>query len=565
MDIEQGNNQNSASEKKLSEENLYCAENNRYNFNENTYLEKKFHSTASSCREIYYLQLSENYYQMIYPNARAEEGNYEFAIDKHFLDGRIIKEDEEKVRKFLSIEHIQSALKEYVPVECRYRRRNEGGIIECCLTSILALDWQDKIPVSAIMTIKSMEGISRKKIFAGGNTISKADKEKLFLQNAFWSNVIHDIRTPLNSLIGFSALVYKEADNPEKVRKYLDKIMLSENYILELVNNILDMSGVETGMIKFKKEDCDLLTILNEIREIIQPQITAGHLEFFVDTMDVWEPYVYCDSLRMKQMLLNILSNAVKFSKEKGMIFLRVTQQMSENENYRLWEFMIKDQGIGMAPEFLEKIFEPYAREDNFTIHHFQGNGLGMAITKSIVDQMGGEIEVKSEIGKGTEFFIRLEIERGNLKHQEGEKELDYHEPKKDIFTEEKPFLGRKILLVEDSEMNIEVSSEILKWFGFIVDVAENGQIAVDKLKDASADTYDIVLMDLQMPVLNGYDATKQIRWMQEGRFQKLPIVAMSGNVFDDERKKAMSCGMDAYLLKPFDEDEMKEVFQKFL
>ena len=503
-------------------------------------------------------------------------------------------------------------------------------------------------------------------------------------KSTFLSNMSHDIRTPMNAIIGFTTLAVSNIDDRKKVRDYLGKILSSSNHLLSLINDILDMSRIESGKIHLEETEISLSDVLHDLKTIISGQIHAKQLELYMDAMDVTNEDVYCDKTRMNQVLLNLLSNAVKFTPAGGTVSVRIRQYPGTVKGSELYEIRVKDNGIGMSQEFVQKIFSPFERERTSTVSRTQGTGLGMAITKNIVNMMGGTIEVQTEQGKGTEFIVRLPL-RIQSEHQriekiaelEGLKALvvdddfntcdsvtkmlvrvgmrsewtlsgkeavlrarqsielgdafhayiiDWRLPDMngievtrqirslgddtpiiiltaydwtDIEVEAraagvtafcaKPmfmsdiretlmtaigqsqaepedsvlpaagtdFRGKCILIVEDNELNSEIALEILNEYGFLVDTAENGAEAVEKVKNSKPGNYDLVLMDVQMSVMNGYEATRQIRALDDPALAGIKILAMTANAFDEDRKKALECGMDGFLSKPIVIEEL--------
>ncbi len=513
----------------------------------------------------------------------------------------------------------------------------------------------------------------------------------------FLSNMSHDIRTPMNAILGFAALAETNLDNPERVQDYLKKILSSGNHLLSLINDILDMSRIESGKLNIEEKPCNISDIFRDMRNIIQTQMKSKQLNFYMDTLDIVDEDIFCDKLHINQVLLNLLSNAIKFTPVGGSVSLVIRQKTGAPTGYGAYEIRVKDTGIGMSEEFAARIFEPFERERTSTVSGIQGSGLGMAITKSIVDTMGGTIEVKTEKGKGSEFIInlqfRLQSERKFvevIKELEGLRALvvdddfdtcdsvskmlgrigmrpewtlygkeavlrarqasetgdefsvyivDWVMPdlsgfeivreirriagddvpiivitaydvsaimeeakdigisaycNKPIFLSElrdtlasavesgnaakdpssaaiaseediEMFTGKRLLLVEDNELNREIAEEILRESGFDVEEAENGAIAVEKVSASAPGYYDLVLMDIQMPVMDGYEATMKIRALENKALASVPIVAMTANAFDDDRKKAADCGMNAHVAKPIDIKQLMKVLKEHL
>ena len=511
-------------------------------------------------------------------------------------------------------------------------------------------------------------------------------------KSTFLSNMSHDIRTPMNAIIGFTTLALSNIDDTDRVKDYLGKTLASSNHLLSLINDVLDMSRIESGKIHLEEVEVNLSDVLHDLKTIVSGQIYAKQLELYMDAMDVTDEDVYCDKTRLNQILLNLLSNAIKFTPAGGTVSVRVRQLAGQVRGCGQYEFRIKDNGIGMSPEFAKKIFEPFERERTSTVSRIQGTGLGMAITKNIVDMMGGTIEVQTAQGKGSEFIIRVPL-RVQAEHRPVEKitELEglkalvvdddfntcdsvtkmlvkvgmraewtlsgkeavlrarqsiemsdvYHayiidwrlpdmngievtrqirslhddtpiiiltaydwsdievEAKaagvtafcaKPMFMSDlretlmsalgqKPadavqrllpeknadFKGKHILLVEDNELNREIAQEILREYGFLVDSAENGAVAVEKVSTAAPGSYDLVLMDVQMPIMDGYTATRKIRALDDPARAKLPILAMTANAFDEDRRNALESGMNGFLSKPIVIDDLVQELRKIL
>ena len=514
---------------------------------------------------------------------------------------------------------------------------------------------------------------------------NRAKREFLF-------NMSHDIRTPMNAIIGFTSLAATHIDNKEQVLDYLKKISTSSHHLLSLINDVLDMSRIESGKIHLEEVEVNLSDVLHDLKTIVSGQIYAKQLELYMDAMDVTDEDVYCDKTRLNQILLNLLSNAIKFTPAGGTVSVRVRQLAGQVRGCGQYEFCIKDNGIGMSPEFAKKIFEPFERERTSTVSRIQGTGLGMAITKNIVDMMGGTIEVQTAQGKGSEFIIRVPL-RVQTEHRPVEKitELEglkalvvdddfntcdsvtkmlvkvgmraewtlsgkeavlrarqsiemsdaYHAyiidwrlpdmngievtrrirslnddtpiiiltaydwsdieveakaagvtafcskpmfmsdlretlmsalgqkltdaPQELLPEKNADFKDKHILLVEDNELNREIAQEILREYGFQVDTAENGEVAVEKVSTAAPGSYDLVLMDVQMPVMDGYTATRKIRALDDPARAKLPILAMTANAFDEDRRNALESGMNGFLSKPIVIGDLVQELHKIL
>lgn len=365
-------------------------------------------------------------------------------------------------------------------------------------------------------------------------------------KSVFLSNMSHDIRTPMNAIVGFTTLATTHIDNREQVAEYLKKIKSSGNHLLNLINDVLDMSHIESGKMHLMEDPCNLSDVLEDLRNILQADVHAKQQTLEIEKVSVTNEDIYCDKLRLNQVLLNLLSNSVKYTQDGGTIRVTLSQKEQPSADYAEYEFHIVDTGIGMSEDFVRHIFEPFERERNSTISGIQGTGLGMAITKNIVDMMGGSIEVKSTQGVGSEFTLSFPF-RINPDAQDASEQEEKNSNKT------LSLQPGRILLAEDVELNQEIAVTILNEAGFTTEVAENGQIALDKVKNSEPGYYQLILMDIQMPVMNGYEATKAIRRLENEELANIPILAMSANAFEEDKQQSLTCGMNAHIAKPID------------
>lgn len=356
---------------------------------------------------------------------------------------------------------------------------------------------------------------------------AKANRSK----QEFLFNMSHDIRTPMNAIIGFTSLAQSHLDDKEMLDSYLKKISTSSEYLLSLINDVLDMSRIESGKLKIEESSVYLPSILDDIRDIVSSNVQKKQLSLNTDIVDLKDTNVLTDPLKLKQVLLNVVANAIKFTPSGGYVNLSLVQK----DGYGSYDFIVEDNGIGISKEFQEHVFEQFSKEATSTVSRVQGTGLGLSISKAIVDMMGGSISVESDSGKGSKFTISLCF-----------KVTDETTDNKIISSNSIIDTNKKILLVEDNELNYEIAKTVLEEAGFRVDGASNGKEAVDK---ASNNTYDVILMDIQMPIMDGYEATKELRRLGN----RTPIIAMTANAFSEDKKKAKEVGMDGYIAKPID------------
>ena len=376
----------------------------------------------------------------------------------------------------------------------------------------------------------------------------EASKAKTF----FLSNMSHDIRTPLNAIIGYTTLANQEGVTYEDKTEYIDKIDTASRQLLEIVNDVLDMSRIESGKFSLEPTCVNLKNCIQEVSDLVRIQLEAKKIDFSV-SCNVTHEWVLCDKAMMDRALMNLLCNAGKFTEENGSVSLQLNELAGNDETAR-YEFHIKDTGIGMSRDFAERLFVPFERERTSTVSKIQGTGLGLAITKTIVDLMGGTITVQTEKGKGTDFTFVVDF--------------PLTEPKEEICSGEDDaisFEGMRALLVEDNMINMEIAQMLLKQEGFLIETAENGKIALEMTAASEPGYYDVILMDIQMPVMDGYIATKAIRELPNPALAGIPIIAMTANAFQEDIKKAEEVGMNGHIAKPLDIPGMKATLRQVL
>lgn len=360
-------------------------------------------------------------------------------------------------------------------------------------------------------------------------------------KSTFLFNMSHDIRTPMNAILGYTNMA-KKCQVDEKVAGYLNKIDISGNQLLSLINQVLDMSRIESGRIVLQEQKINLMEAAEVVRTVYAEQARGKKIDFTVDVVDVKHVNVIGDFDRITQVCNNLNGNAIKYTPEGGTIKNTVREVPSDDPSFARFEFIVQDNGIGMSKDYIPHLFEEFSREENSTVRKIQGTGLGMSIVKKLVDLMGGSIDVTSEPGKGTCFVITLSLKIDDGSTGAAEK----NETVSDVSLK-----GMKVLLVEDIEMNREIAQDILNDYEIRVDMAENGAEAVEKVKNSQPGQYDLVLMDVQMPVMNGYEATHAIRALENRELAAIPVVAMTANAFEEDKQDALAAGMNAHISKP--------------
>ncbi|MBU5678988.1 transporter substrate-binding domain-containing protein [Blautia sp. MSJ-9] len=389
------------------------------------------------------------------------------------------------------------------------------------------------------------------------DVLAKLAKSANESKSRFLFNMSHDIRTPLNAVLGFTNLAKEAIGDDEKELDYLDKIQISGEHLLEVVNDVLEMSRVETGTISLEEKECCIKDIIDAVVLISGENSRKKNQQFIVNLSELKYPYVWCDSLRVKEILSNLLENAVNYTQPEGRIELTIKQQPAGREGYADLEIRVKDNGCGMEKDFVEKLFQPFMREQSATVSGLNGTGLGLAIIKRYVDAMGGTISVQTEKNVGSEFVVRL-----CHKLAEKTKEISSEAAKEDEKTQ---FYGKRILIVEDNDLNREIEVAILEDAGFLVEEAVDGQKAVEKVKDAKDGYYDGILMDIQMPVMDGYEATREIRKLKNPMLARIPIIAVSANAFDEDKIASEKAGMNAHIEKPIRLDYLFDTLSNIL
>ncbi|MBD5136761.1 MAG: response regulator [Lachnospiraceae bacterium] len=608
-----------------------------------------------------------------------------------YIQTCVYEEDKEIMRQATSDEWLKKELTENKVYHINYRTLCYSKMRYFQMKAVRAGEWKSSHGI--VLGFRSVDEEIRDEMEKQSQLeeallqANKANKAK----SVFLSNMSHDIRTPMNAIVGFTNLAINHIDHKERVGEYLEKIKTSGNHLLNLINDVLDMSRIESGKIHLDEKPCSLQDIVHGLCNIVQADVDAKKLKLDIDTINVPDNEIYCDKLRLNQVLLNLLSNSVKYTEEGGTVSMWITEKSGAPEGYVNYEFHIKDTGIGMSKEFVSHIFEPFERERNSTISRIQGTGLGMSITKNIVDMMNGTVEVESEQGVGTEItvFFTFRLHSGEKKHQtipelencralvvnsdinicesisymlrqigmraewtvSGEEAVQHtrqaiicndeygvyiidsqltdisgievtkriREEKdgdmpvvvltacdksviekeakeagvtafcgkplflsdirnclysiineneikeKDISNETEKIDSGRILLAEDVELNQEIAEAILGEAGFKTEIAENGRIAVEMIKNSEPGYYQLILMDIQMPEMNGYEATMEIRKLEDEELASIPIIAMSANAFEEDRQEALKCGMNGHIAKPIDVENLFDTLSKVL
>ncbi len=525
---------------------------------------KVLKSMVHAYMAIYYIVLDTDEYAMIYPtcNTFGTMDKFTDKLIEKLEDGTIDPECHDIAVKNLDINNIKNKLDSGECVECRYRRKSDKGKYEWCLISVMPAESEQGVTKTVTMTIRNIdvfvrqEEIQKKRFEYEAKRAYQANKAK----REFLSRVSHDIRTPMNSIIGMTAIAKLHINDAERVSGYLNKITIAGRHLLGLINEVLDISKIESGHLSLTEDEFNIADAVNEVIMMFEGERERQRATLQIGDIHIKHAKVVGDGLRFQRILVNLLGNAFKFTPATGKIEFNMTETDPGISGVAEYHIVIKDNGIGMESDFVNKIFEPFSRADNQSTQGIEGCGLGMMISRNIARMMNGDIEVESDIGKGTTFRIKLKFrvtsdnnndERDQAMKIETYRKLDYK--------------GKKILLVEDNEFNAEVMKELLTEVGVEVEVAPNGRNSISRLKEREAGYYSIVFMDIRMPGIDGYETTRRIRRSQREDLKKIPIIAMTAEAFSNDVKMAVDAGMNGHIAKPVDLDCLKDVLDDWL
>ena len=525
---------------------------------------------ATAARVAYQMLISANltkntYYMVGYDGFQtkkaAESGNFDELIETGMstVDPDFRKEFKQKFGRKELLAAFERGEKQ---ISMEMRQLGDDGFYHWNSTQVVRVNNPYSDDVLEITMTKNIDNERRQQ----EEHLKKERKAKKLLEEAlhkaedgsraksdFLSKMSHDIRTPMNAILGLTALALLELENKEKLEIYLKKIQASGNHLLGLINEVLDVSRIESGTLTLEEAEFDLRELVQDIISMVQPAAEKKSQDLQIYMQPDLHSCVTADQQHLRQVLLNILENACKYTQQNGTIRFTVEETGQPKKHVGTYRITVEDNGIGMKPEYLAHIFEPFSRADDSRISKTSGTGLGMTIVKSLVKQMGGDIKVESEYGKGSRFTVVLEMvqERTVESHTvQEEKTQDAGED----------FSYLKVLLVEDNEINQQIACEMLKFLGVNPELAENGKQAVDMVEHHPAGYYDLVFMDIQMPVMNGYEAAGKIRSLKKDDMRELPIIAMTADAFSEDVQRAKKAGMDGHLAKPISIQQLKEV-----
>jgi signal transduction histidine kinase/CheY-like chemotaxis protein len=549
---------------------LNYAKHNQLLLETNQIYQKAVDRTMETYKEVCYLDLEYNTYHVIYPDLRrdTETTDYETAAYNLIFDGQITDDDIGELKSFLSLENIKEKLSTQSVIERRCKGLNEDGTYDTCLLTITGIDYRFNQPLSAAFSIRSIEDILRQEQAQREllEVSAKQAEAASLAKTDFLSNMSHDIRTPMNAILGMTDIAKLHIDDKARVEDALNKIALSGKHLLRLINGVLDVSKIESGKITLESAQFNLIGTLDNLTLLFEGQMAKKNIAYSMDYSQVSHKMVIGDEQRLSQIFINIVGNAVKFTPDGGEISVKAVEKDISLSDRVSFDFIFEDNGIGMEPEFVEKIFEPFARAKDSRTSKIEGAGLGMTISVNIARLMGGDIYVESTPGKGSKFTVSVYFKAG-----ENSDDTDDARDDMDclhslaVSKHDNDYSDKRVLLVEDNEFNVEVAKELLGLININVEVANNGKEALDKLLASEPGYYNIVFMDIQMPVMNGYEAAQKIRLLEREDLRVIPIIAMTADAFADDVRHAMEVGMNGHIAKPIDVGKVEEMIERWV
>ena len=507
---------------------------------------KALESTLVAYRAVYYIRLEEDKCRMLYPELQdrdSVQGNRD--TFENSIESKVVHPDDAVIIEgFLDYDNVKRLIDGRDRIDVRYRRLTNDGQYEWCLLTVTVFEYDGDEPVSGIMTVRSIQDIVSKDEEQKAALSVALDKAEAATRakSTFLSNMSHDIRTPMNAIIGFTGMAKKYiGTDTKRAEECLDKLDVSSQHMLHILNDVLDMARIESGKVQLSFVDVDLKDNCEAIDTMFRSSMDEKNIAFST-SCTVTDSTVSVDSVRLNQIIANLVSNALKYTPEGGAVSLSYNQIGRTDDGKAIISIAVKDNGIGMSEEYQTHLFEAFERERSSTVSGIQGTGLGLAIVKRLVELMNGSISCNSKLGEGTEFRLQFEFAVSDIKADNSTKSSEFAD-----------FTGKRILLVEDNELNREIATEILTEIGFEIETADDGTVAVETVKNKGARHFDIILMDIQMPQMDGYRATEMIRALPVEGATEVPIIAMTANAFDEDKRKARQAGMNGHLSKPID------------
>ena len=527
-------------------------------------------STLQAYYEVYYVNLSDNTCKRIYPWYIEDNEfiDYTNEVNRRISGNIICNNSEEDVSTLLAVDNLKCELKHKDKTEYRYKRQVTNGVFRWCLVSVVVEKRKNGEPVSVILMIRDIEDVIKKEIeqqllieeaLAQAESASRA-------KGKFLSDMSHEIRTPMNVILGYASIAQNNMDNrdQDKVKDCLEKIKEAGNHLIGIINDVLEVSRIEQGKINIENEESDIYELMTDFYNLVEIQAAVKKQKMTIDLEGITDKYVYMDWTRISQVLINLINNAIKYTPVGGHIDVIVKEDCNNNigDNIHNYIIIVKDNGRGIDEKDMPSLFDLYTRGAYDNDISVEGTGLGLSISKQIIERMNGTIDVDSKLGEGTTFTVKLPLQY--VVRTQDDKNVTDNGKDNNIIKNDQSLSDIKVMVVDDNQYNREIACELLRENGAHIIECASGSEAVDYIKYRNG-IVDIILMDVCMPDMDGFEATRLIRQLEKDRWQDIPIVAMTANAFDEDRKKALEHGMNGHIAKPFDIDTFAETVLEYV
>jgi len=527
-------------------------------------------STLQAYYEVYYVNLSDNTCKRIYPWYIEDNEfiDYTNEVNRRISGNIICNNSEEDVSTLLAVDNLKCELKHKDKTEYRYKRQVTNGVFRWCLVSVVVEKRKNGEPVSVILMIRDIEDVIKKEIeqqllieeaLAQAESASRA-------KGKFLSDMSHEIRTPMNVILGYASIAQNNMDNrdQDKVKDCLEKIKEAGNHLIGIINDVLEVSRIEQGKINIENEESDIYELMTDFYNLVEIQAAVKKQKMTINLEGITDKYVYMDWTRISQVLINLINNAIKYTPVGGHIDVIVKEDCNNNigDNIHNYIIIVKDNGRGIDEKDMPSLFDLYTRGAYDNDISVEGTGLGLSISKQIIELMNGTIAVDSKLGEGTTFTVKLPLQY--VVRTQDDKNVTDNGTDNNIIKNDQSLSDIKVMVVDDNQYNREIACELLRENGAHIIECASGSEAVDYIKYRNG-IVDIILMDVCMPDMDGFEATRLIRQLEKDRWQDIPIVAMTANAFDEDRKKALEHGMNGHIAKPFDIDTFAETVLEYV
>lgn len=527
-------------------------------------------STLQAYYEVYYVNLSDNTCKRIYPWYIEDNEfiDYTNEVNRRISGNIICNNSEEDVSTLLAVDNLKCELKHKDKTEYRYKRQVTNGVFRWCLVSVVVEKRKNGEPVSVILMIRDIEDVIKKEIeqqllieeaLAQAESASRA-------KGKFLSDMSHEIRTPMNVILGYASIAQNNMDNrdQDKVKDCLEKIKEAGNHLIGIINDVLEVSRIEQGKINIENEESDIYELMTDFYNLVEIQAAVKKQKMTIDLEGIIDKYVYMDWTRISQVLINLINNAIKYTPVGGHIDVIVKEDCNNNigDNIHNYIIIVKDNGRGIDEKDMPSLFDLYTRGAYDNDISVEGTGLGLSISKQIIELMNGTIDVDSKLGEGTTFTVKLPLQY--VVRTQADKNITDNGTDNNKIKNDQSLSDIKVMVVDDNQYNREIACELLRENGAHIIECASGSEAVDYIKYRNG-IVDIILMDVCMPDMDGFEATRLIRQLEKDRWQDIPIVAMTANAFDEDRKKALEHGMNGHIAKPFDIDTFAETVLEYV